>query len=102
MDGLVKECLYPTKEFIKDFFLIESGYINTKHPDFLDCTTQAIMKTNGHSEKFPSFFEGLPKREQNEILLIEKMLINYHSVVKKNICDYIPKIVITLLVKKAT
>jgi dynamin 1-like protein len=30
------------------------------------------------------------------------MLINYHSVVKKNICDYIPKIVITLLVKKAT
>jgi dynamin 1-like protein len=30
------------------------------------------------------------------------MLVNYHNVVKKNICDYIPKIVITLLVKKTT
>ena len=30
------------------------------------------------------------------------MLINYHNVVKKNVCDYIPKIVITLLVKKST
>lgn len=28
------------------------------------------------------------------------MLINYHNVVKKNICDYIPKIIITLLVRK--
>jgi hypothetical protein len=59
------------------------------------------MRTNNPSEKYPVFFEGLPKREQNEILLIEKMLVNYHSVVKKNVCDYIPKIVITLLVKKS-
>lgn len=29
------------------------------------------------------------------------MLVNYHNVVKKNICDYIPKIIITLLVKKS-
>ena len=46
MDNLIKESLNPTKEFIKNFFLVESGYINTKHPDFLDCTTQTIMKTN--------------------------------------------------------
>lgn len=59
------------------------------------------MRTNNSSEKYPSFFDNLPKREQNEILLIEKMLINYHNVVKKNICDYIPKIIITLLVKKS-
>ena len=28
------------------------------------------------------------------------MLINYFDVVKKNVCDYIPKIIITMLVKK--
>lgn len=102
MDVLINESLKPTKEFITNFFQIESGYINTKHPDFLDCTTQTIMKQSGSSEKHQGFFEGLPKREQNEILLIEKMLVNYHNVVKKNVCDYIPKIIITLLVKRTT
>lgn len=61
MSRVVKESLLPTKDFIRNFFLIETGYINTKHPDFLDCTTQTIMRTNNSSEKYPSFFENLPK-----------------------------------------
>lgn len=40
----------------------------------------------------------IPKREKNEIELIKKMLYNYFEVVKKNISDYIPKIILTLLV----
>ena len=42
----------------------------------------------------------IPKREKNEIELIKKMLFNYFEVVKKNISDYIPKIILTLLVQK--
>ena len=42
----------------------------------------------------------IPKREKNEIELIKKMLYNYFEVVKKNISDYIPKIILTLLVQK--
>lgn len=45
-------------------------------------------------------FNSLTKRERNEIELILDMLINYFDVVKKNVCDYVPKIIITLLVKK--
>jgi len=40
------------------------------------------------------------KRRWNEIELIKKMLYDYFEVVKKNICDYIPKIILTLLVSK--
>ena len=32
--------------------------------------------------------------------MIKKMLYDYFEVVKKNICDYIPKIILTLLVSK--
>lgn len=42
----------------------------------------------------------IPKREKNEINLIKNMLYNYFEVVKKNMCDYIPKIILTLLVQK--
>lgn len=42
--------------------------------------------------------KGIPKRERNEIKLIKSMLFNYFEVVKKNMCDYIPKIILTLLV----
>ncbi|SBT71908.1 dynamin-like protein, putative [Plasmodium malariae] len=33
---LLKECLQPTKEMIKNLMLIELSYINTSHPDFLN------------------------------------------------------------------
>ncbi|KYN99744.1 dynamin-like protein [Plasmodium gaboni] len=33
---LLKDCLQPTKEMIKNLMLIELSYINTSHPDFLN------------------------------------------------------------------
>lgn len=61
--------------FIWNFFEVETGYINTKHPDFLDSTNQTIMKDRMSTDsKHDSFLYNLPKWEQNEILLIEKML----------------------------
>ncbi len=39
VDSLIKRRLDPTKDFIEKFFEIESGFINTKHPDFLNSAT---------------------------------------------------------------
>ena len=58
------------------------------------------MENITESETAEFDFDALTKRERNEIELILDMLINYYDVVKKNVCDYIPKIIITLLVKK--
>ena len=42
----------------------------------------------------------LSRREQNEIKLIKKMIVSYFDVVKKTICDLVPKTIITMLVRK--
>lgn len=97
--ALIQKRLEPTKHFIVSFFEIESGHINTKHPDFLDSATQAILHSEEQEEE-SEFIKSIPKREQNEINLIKNMLFNYFEVVKKNVCDYIPKIILTLLVQK--
>ena len=95
---LISDRLEPTKKFINQFFEVESGFINTKHPDFIINATESITNPQDREErpKDPS----LSKREQTEILLIKQMLGHYFDLVKKNICDYIPKIVLTLLVSK--
>ena len=98
IEKLIQGKLEPTKEFISNFFEVESGFINTKHPDFLHNATESITQPRPREEKPKE--SSLPKREQNEIDLIKKMLHHYFEVVKKNVCDYVPKIVLTLLVAK--
>ncbi len=100
IEDLIKERLIPTKEFIHQFFEIETGYINTRHPDFLDSATRSIIKNNREEETDSEFQKKIGKRKFNEIELIKKMLFDYFEVVKKNVCDYIPKIILTLLVTK--
>lgn len=139
MDSLIQERMHPARVMIEQFFEIETGYINTKHPDFLLSAKESIMSSVKESQKkrakgkksvynedlqrFGSDAQAQPqedvsrepqvvrkdsdfslarlsKREKNEIELIMDMLKNYFNLVKKNICDYVPKIIITLLVKK--
>lgn len=137
IDALIFERMLPAKTMIEQFFEIEAGHINTKHPDFLLTAKESIMhsvkesrkrsrstyqedqsqseKPERHVKKDASDRQKKPeaqrkgsefdimkltKREKNEIELIMDMLHNYFKLVKKNVCDYVPKIVITLLVKK--
>jgi hypothetical protein len=110
IDRLILSRLTPTKVFISEFFEIEAGFINTKHPDFINSATDSIVNSTKKDEKKPNGsvisestsppIKNIPKRERNEIDLIKQMIFNYFEVVKKNVCDYIPKIVLTLLVKQ--
>lgn len=142
IDALIFERMLPAKNMIEQFFEIEAGHINTKHPDFLLTAKESIMHSVKQSRKRGSGPRGgyqedhqasetsirqkkkepleraktqevesarkgsefdilkLTKREKNEIELIMDMLHNYFKLVKKNVCDYIPKIIITLLVNK--
>lgn len=101
IDKLIQDRLSPTKEFINQFFEIEAGFINSKHPDFVASATTSINQSIKKEEKKNgSTTLQVSKRERNEIDLIKDMLFNYFEVVKKNICDYVPKIVFTLLVGK--
>lgn len=97
---LIHSRLSPTKIFIENFFEIEVGHINTRHPDFLSSATDSILHSTQDDQKKKDEHTNMTKRERNEIELIKQMLFNYFEVVKKNICDYIPKIVLTLLVHK--
>jgi len=101
IDRLVQERLTPTKEFINQFFDIEAGFINSKHPDFVSAATTSINESIRKEDRRQSeALKQISKRERNEIDLIKQMLLNYFDVVKKNVCDYIPKIIFTLLVGK--
>lgn len=101
IDKLITSRLLPTKEFISHFFEIEAGFINSKHPDFISSATNSINDSITKDEKKNSeALKAISRRERNEIDLIKQMLFNYFEVVKKNICDYIPKIIFTLLVGK--
>ena len=101
IDQLIHSRLIPTKEFINQFFEIEAGFINSKHPDFISSATNSINESIHKEEKKSSeSLKSISKREKNEIELIKQMLFNYFEVVKKNMCDYIPKIIFTLLVGK--
>ena len=97
---LIHSRLAPTKTFIENFFEIEVGHINTRHPDFLSAATDSIVSSTAEEQKAKKEKKSMTKREKNEIDLIKQMLFNYFEVVKKNICDYVPKIVLTLLVHK--
>jgi hypothetical protein len=105
IENLISQNGDPTKNMIEQFFEVETGFINTKHPDFLMLAKESFSTT--HSSQDEQSDEGtfdlkkLSKRERNEVKLIMDMLINYFDVVKKNVCDYVSKIIITLLVKKS-
>ena len=67
----------------------------------MDSATNSIINSSHKdNENESELLKKIPKRERNEIELIKQMLFNYFEVVKKNICDYIPKIILTLLVTK--
>lgn len=102
---LIARRLKPAKEFIKAFFEVESGFINIKHPDFIEAAREAMAATPAKALENAEDAEDAedvkpPNREHSQIELIRRMLIAYFSVVKKNVCDYVPKIVLTLLVNK--
>ena len=96
-------------EVLNQFLEVEQGHINTRHPDFVINATEAI-NNGGQGQESSRQCEltketdkklvGLAKRERNEVELIGQMIGNYSRVIKKNTCDYVPKIVLTLLLHK--
>ena len=106
---LVQRNLAPTLDFLEHFFEIEQGHINTRHPDFSvnPTETPTFENNSGESSRHCELSNesdkkilGLAKRERSEIELIRKMLCSYFNIVKKNTCDYVPKIVLTMLLYK--
>ncbi|CRG97382.1 dynamin-like protein, putative [Plasmodium gallinaceum] len=69
---LLKDCLQPTKEMIKNLMLIELSYINTSHPDFLNehFMKNVYDKDNDYVEESDSVLSAHKfqnkKREQQE------------------------------------
>lgn len=78
IDRLVHTRLIPTWEFITQFFEVESGFINTWHPDFINAATDSIVNSTWWDDKrqistdsaSPELW-NLPKREWNEVDLIK-------------------------------
>eukprot|EP00375_Theileria_parva_P002036 XP_764712.1 hypothetical protein [Theileria parva strain Muguga] len=75
---MLRECLEPTKDIIKNLIKIELAYINTNHPDFLRNSALAeIYNTTG--PVFDPKFEASPKlfiQPQNEFPVQNSTLKN--------------------------
>jgi len=118
---ILTSCLVPSEGMLSNIFRIEIGYINTRHPDFIRHREQLIIEKNQnqlHNREKPKqeedggFFSGLfggskEKKElsydaslvsKDEILFIKGLISIYFNIVRKNLIDYVPKTIITMLV----
>jgi len=69
-----------------------------------------LIERNEHNQFSRTFLPQIPnalkvqekptRREQTEVETIKNLIVSYFKVVKRNICDSIPKAVITFLVNK--
>eukprot|EP00792_Barthelona_sp_PAP020_P005374 TRINITY_DN2623_c0_g1_i1.p1 TRINITY_DN2623_c0_g1~~TRINITY_DN2623_c0_g1_i1.p1 ORF type:complete len:671 (-),score=136.59 TRINITY_DN2623_c0_g1_i1:90-2024(-) len=114
-NDLLKEQLIPTQQMIEDLIDIELAYINTSHPDFVQAS-EILNKIEQTEEKSSLFstssnnqsIDSVPKslrankpstdREENAVLLFEKLLLSYFDIIRKKINDTVPKVVMHFLV----
>lgn len=116
--SLLIECQVPVKDMISTMIGIEKGYINTNHPDFLkdkskwgekilkhhiESTPQKLKKLDINAKmEFPPTFIDNPIFNDNALLeLLREMIYSYFSIVKKNIKDRVPKIIMHFMVNES-
>ena len=105
MIATINQCLAPTNQMVKNIIQIELSFINSSHPDFLsDGTMKEEMQRHNEVDdvevKLNCNDLQFSEREIMEINIIRNLIVSYFNVVKKNICDVIPKTIVCFLVNK--
>lgn len=105
MIATINQCLAPTNQMVKNIIQIELSFINSSHPDFLSDGTmkeemQRYNEVNDVEVKLNCNDLHFSEREIMEINIIRNLIVSYFNVVKKNICDVIPKTIVCFLVNK--
>ena len=105
MIDTINQCLAPTNQMVKNVIQIELSFINSSHPDFLsDGTMKEEMQRHNEVDdvevKMNCNDLQFSEREIMEINIIRNLIVSYFNVVKKNICDVIPKTIVCFLVNK--
>lgn len=125
MQNIIEKCYYPTNSMIQNLIEIELSYINSSHPDFLSSgninqnsedndieldesnNSKPISNPNANANHNSiiinnNSFEAIVfnSREKMEIKIIKGLIVSYFNLVKKNICDLVPKTIMCFLVNK--
>uniref|UniRef100_A0A0N5AY78 dynamin GTPase n=1 Tax=Syphacia muris TaxID=451379 RepID=A0A0N5AY78_9BILA len=87
VNNLLKSRLGPTNDMVRNLVAIELAYINTKHPEFANFALKKVIKV---------FL--LTPYEMGECKVIERLIRNYFTIVKKNVQDAVPKAIMHFLV----
>lgn len=103
----VKLCQSQSLEVLETLFSIELSFINVNHPDFIDGSkafVQAYEQTQPNSEYFrskpPSKNEGPTEKQTFETALIKILIDSYFTIVKANVTDMLPKLLMDSLVER--
>lgn len=121
---MFKERCDTTHKLVESFIDWNTGYISTKHPDFIkwsemlskeleDPTVERKaekidfykgMETKATLDSIPNTLrirDGLSEQETIEISMIKSMVESYFEITKKMVVDQVPKAIMCELVKKA-
>lgn len=91
---LLRKCLLPTQQRVKDILKCELAYINTNHPDFIS-GTKAVSDSLRREEDGEGI---LGEREHVEMVIIKSLIKSYFEIVCKNVSDAVPKAIMAFLV----
>eukprot|EP00923_Selenidium_pygospionis_P061172 GHVN01107400.1.p1 GENE.GHVN01107400.1~~GHVN01107400.1.p1 ORF type:complete len:813 (+),score=167.21 GHVN01107400.1:53-2491(+) len=90
VSGLLKGCLQPAKDHIRNVIAAEIGFINASHPD--------IHETRVLHEALNSGGAKLESRQECSVNLIRELVKVYFLVVRKTVCDCVPKAIMHFMV----
>lgn len=105
--SLLIECHGPAKEMISSLIEIEQGYLNTTHPDFVEVKTMVrdkmakLDKSSSTPMKSTSTLNNTFFNDMFMVDILKEMVASYFAVVKKNIKDRIPKIIMHFMVNSS-
>ena len=127
VDEMLARFAKPAFHMIENLFKVEMTYINIEHPDFIEGSkvitesqseaskqadeTPFIIDKDNHSFHSPMMFESSKRtpektnetkeNEVRDLIVIKKLIESYYKIVKKNIEDAVPKVIMNFLVNKA-